>query len=93
MVSLLNKRGESYVMKRIILGVNIIATIVLGFTIAQISNLLYRYKRIHTFIVENVDELIVELPSKLAVLWWIWAILFLTVIIQLLLEFRSRGSK
>lgn len=80
-------------MKRIILGVNIIATIVLGFTIAQISNLLYRYKRFHTFIVDNVDELIVELPSKLAVLWWVWAILFLTVIIQLLLEFRSRGSK
>lgn len=80
-------------MKRIILGVNIIAIVVLGFTIAQISNLLYRYNRTHTFITENVDELIVELPRKLAVLWWIWAILFLTVIIQLLLEFRSRGDK
>ena len=76
-------------MRRILLGVNIIALVVLGFTIAHISKLLYREKRINTFVMANVDELISEYTNMLAVLWWILAILFIVAIIQSVLMFRS----
>lgn len=79
--------------KKVLICINILFTIILGIIIAQISILLYRYNRMQTFLESNelLDELLINLQNKVLIMWIIWGILSIFLIIQLLSKGEKKG--
>jgi hypothetical protein len=75
--------------KKFLLSINILFIIILGVIISQISSIIYRYNRLHVFSTD-VDELLLDLPNKIWVLWVFWGILLMSLVLQLILELKNR---
>jgi hypothetical protein len=78
--------------KKLILGLGLIFTIVLGFIILQVSNQIYKYNRMGAFIENNdlFDNFYIQMQEKLNFIWIIWGVVFILLIIQMLIEWKRK---
>lgn len=78
--------------KRLILGLGLLFTIVLGFIILQVSNQIYKYNRMGVFIENNdlFDNFYIQMQEKLNFIWIIWGVVFILLVIQLLIEWKRK---
>lgn len=74
---------------KFLMGIGILLVIVLGVILAQISSLLYRYKRVQVF-VTYAGELFLAITNKIIISWVILGILLFFLIIQFILEVKKK---
>lgn len=79
--------------KRIIIVINVIINAIFGIIIFQITNLMYRYKRMEIWIEQNelFNQLYLELHNIIPFAWITWGALCLLSICLLISEIRKNS--
>ena len=80
-------------MKRIIIVINVTINAIFGIIIFQISNLMYRYKRVGIWIEQNqlFNQLYLELHNIIPFAWITWGVLCLLSIFLFISELRKNS--
>ena len=80
-------------MKRIIIVINVIINAIFGIIIFQISNLMYRYKRMEIWIEQNelFNQLYLELHNIISFAWITWGVLCLLSLFLFISELRKNS--